>query len=126
MFHLIPSNIGRSQGCDPSGRLSRRARPTAIIAGAAAIALLTSAHTFARAAENSSRMAQAHHACAIVLGFDRSEDRYDTCVRVLDRNLSEWEQARLVESNRSACAQKGLEPGTPAFAMCVLNAGQSQ
>ena len=71
------------------------------------------------------RMAQEHHACAVVLGLDPSDDRYDTCVRSLDRSLSDWDQARLVESNRTACAEKGLQPGTPAFAVCVVNAGQS-
>jgi len=75
--------------------------------------------------ENSSQMAQEHHACAVVLGLDPSGGRYDSCIRTLDRSLSEWDQARLVQSARSACAQKGLQPGTPAFAVCVINAEQS-
>jgi hypothetical protein len=125
MSRLVPSNIIRSQGYDPSARFGRRTRASALIVGAAAVALLASAHDFARAAENPSRTAQAHHACAVILGLDPSGDSYDTCVRSLDRILSNWEQTRLVESNLSACAEKGLEPGTPAFAMCVVNAAQS-
>jgi hypothetical protein len=125
MFRLVLSNITVPQGCDPSARFGRRTRASALIVGAAAVALLASAHAFASAAENPSRMAQEHHACAVVLGLDPSGDSYDTCVRSLDRSLSYRDQARLVESNRSACAEKGLEPGTPAFAVCVVNAGQS-
>jgi len=125
MFPLDPSNIAVSQGCDPSARFGRRTRASALIIAAAAVALLASAQAFARAAENPPRMAQEHHSCAVVLGLDPSGDTYDTCVRSLDRSLSEWDQTRLVESNRGACAQKGLEPGTPAFAMCVVNATQS-
>ena len=125
MLRLVPSNITRSQGYDPSGRFGPRTRASALIVGAAAVALLASAHAIARAAENPSQMAQEHHACTVVLGLDPSGDSYDTCVRSLDRSLSGWDQTRLVESNRSACAQKGLEPGTPAFSMCVVNAAQS-
>jgi hypothetical protein len=95
------------------------------IIGAAAIALLTSANTFANAAENSSRTAQEQHACAVVLGLDPSGRQYDTCIRSLDRNLGERDQARLVQSGRNACAQKGLQPETPAFAVCVLTAEES-
>jgi hypothetical protein len=119
------STIAHSRACNSSGRLSRRARAWGLIVGAAAVVLLASAHTVARAAENSSRTAQEQHACAVVLGLDPSGDRYDTCVRSLERSLSEWDQTRLVESRRSACAEKALEPGTPAFAMCVVNATQT-
>jgi hypothetical protein len=120
---LIVSNIAQSFR---HGSFTRRARASAIIAGAAAVAMLASAHNFARAAENSTRMAQEHHACAVVLELDPSSDRYNTCVRSLTRSLSAWDQAELVESHRNACAENGLEPGTTAFAMCVVSAGQSQ
>jgi hypothetical protein len=118
-------NFVQSRSCDPSGRFSRWTRASAFMVGAAAIALLAFAQIGARAAENSSRMAQEQHACAVVLGLDPSDDRYDTCVRSLDRSLSGWEQQRLVAGQRSACAQKGLQPGTPAFAMCVVNTAQT-
>ena len=77
-------------------------------------------------AESSLRMAQEHHACAVVLGLDPSEGLYDTCVRSLDRSLSESDQAHAVESYRLACAEKGLNPSTSAFATCVVKAEQSR
>ena len=119
------SDIVHSRACDPSGCFSRRARAPALIVGAAAVALLASTHTFVRAAEKSTRIAGEHHACAVVLGLDPSGDSYDTCIRSLERSLSEWDQARLVQTDRTACAEKGLQPGTSAFAMCVVNAEQS-
>jgi hypothetical protein len=77
-------------------------------------------------AESSLRAEQEKHACAVVLGLDRSEDPYATCIRSLERSLSESDQAQVVESNRLACAQEGLDPGTSAFATCVVKAEQSQ
>ena len=121
----LPNNT-QTQVHDGPARLSRRATVSVKIIGVAAIALLASANTFAAAAENSSRMAQEQHACAIVLGLDPSGRSYDTCIRSLDRSLSGWDQARLVVSDQSACSQKGLLPGTSAFALCVVDAGQSQ
>ena len=125
MFSLTSSGITQMQGRDPSARLSRRATPSIKIIGSAAIALLASANTFANAAENPSRVAQEHHACAVVLGLDPSGRRYRTCISSLAISLSEWDQVHLAESARSACAQKGLQRGTPAFAVCVVDAEQS-
>jgi hypothetical protein len=88
----------------------RRTTASAAIVGVAAIALLAFAHTSANAAENSSRMAQEHHACAVVLGLDPSGRRYDSCIRSLDRSLSEWDQTRLVQTGRSACAPRERTP----------------
>jgi len=88
-------------------------------------ARLASARAFANVAESSPRMAQEHHTCAVVLGLDPSERPYDTCIRSLDRSLSESDQAQRVESNRSACAQEGLSAGTPDFAACVVTAERS-
>ena len=70
MFPLTPSNTAQTLGLGRSARLGRRATASAVIVGAAAIALLAFARTSANAAENSSRMAQEHHACAVVLGLD--------------------------------------------------------
>lgn len=122
MFRPASSNIAQTQGY---GRSGRRATGSAKIIGAAAIALLASANTFANAAGNSSRMAQEHHACAVVMGLNQPGDLYDTCIRSLNKTLSELDQARLASTDRSACAQEGLKPGTPAFAVCVVNAEQS-
>jgi hypothetical protein len=122
---VTSSNITQTQGHDPSARLSRRTTPSAIIVGAAAVTLLASTHTFASAAESSTRMAREHHACAVVMGLHQPGDLYDTCIRSLNKTLSELDQARLASTERSACAQEGLKPGTPAFAVCVVNAEQT-
>jgi len=121
MFSLTSSDITQTQG----HRLSRRATALVVIVGAAAIALLAFAHTSADAAENSTRMAREHHACAVVMGLHQPGDLYDTCIRSLNKTLSELDQARLVSADRSTCAQEGLKPGTPAFALCVVDAEQS-
>ncbi len=125
MFSLTSSNITQTQGHDPSARLSRRTTPSAIIVGAAAVALLASANTFANAAENSSRMALEHHACTVAMGLHQPGDLYDTCIRSLNKSLSELDQARLVSTDRSKCTKERLKPGTPAFAVCVADPKQS-
>lgn len=122
MFPLISSNITQTRRC---GRLGRRAAPLAMTVGATAISLLIGANNFANAAENSPRMTQEQHACAVVMGLHQPGDLYDTCIRSLNKTLSELDQARLVSTDRNACAQEGLKPGTPAFATCVVNAEQS-
>ena len=125
MFSLTSSNLTRPQLRHSSARAVHRVE----IIAAAALALLASANTLANAAENSARLAREQHACAVVLGLDPSGRRYDVCIRSLDKSLSELDQARLAtrldENKRSACAQKGLTPGTPAFATCVVKAEQS-
>ena len=96
------------------GRLAsfrRWAARSAKLAGAAAIiTLLASPQTFANAAEGSSRIAKERHACAVVLGLDPSDRRYDRCIRGLNRSLAEWDQAQVVRIDRRASSDKGLEP----------------
>jgi hypothetical protein len=121
----VPFDIAHSRGSARSAGVGRASTVPAGIVSVAVVALLAAAHTFAHAAETSSRTVQEYHACAIVLGLSPSGYRYETCIRSLDKSLSEWDQAQGVESARSACAQKGLAPGTPAFALCVLAEGKS-
>ena len=125
MFSLTSPNVTRVQLPNSSLRPSRRTMPLVKIVGAAAIALLAAGNTLANAAENPARMTQEQHACAVVMGLNRPGDLYDTCIRSLDKTLSELDQASLVSRNRSGCAQKGLMPGTAAFAVCVVDAEQS-
>ena len=125
MFSLTSSNIAQTQGHDPSARHSRRTTPSVKIISAAAVVLLASANTFANAAENSTRMAREHHACAVIMGLPQPGDAYDTCIRSLDKSLSELDQARLVSTDRSKCTKERLKPGTPAFAACVADPQQS-
>jgi hypothetical protein len=126
MFSMTSRNVTPAQLRNSSAPSSRRTTHSAKIIGAAAIALLAAGNTFANAEENPARLAQEQHACAVVLGLDPSERRYDACIRSLERSLSEWNYARLVSTDRSACARDGLQPGTRAFAVCVVKAEQSQ
>jgi hypothetical protein len=87
--------------------------------------LLIGASNFAGAAEISPRTAQEQHACAAMMGLHQPGDLYDTCIRSLNKTLSEFDQARLASTQHSACADQGLQPGTPAFGLCVVNAEQS-
>jgi len=66
-----------------------------------------------------SRMAREQHACAVVMGLDQPGSLYDTCIRSLDKTLSELDQALQISKTRNFCARAGLDPGTPSFAACV-------
>jgi hypothetical protein len=126
MYPLTLPNIAQTIGHGTPARRGHRATASALTVGAAAIALLAFAYTSAARAEDASRMAQVQHACTVVMGLDPRGRGYDTCIMSLNRSLSLWDQARLVKRDRTACARKGLQPGTPAFAVCVVQADQSQ
>lgn len=125
MFSLITPNPTRTQLRHSPAWAMHSVQITA----AAAVVLLASTGTLANAAEDAARLAREQHACAVVLKLDPSGRRYSVCVSSLDKSLSELDQARLAtrldDSKRSACAQKGLTPGTPAYAVCVVDAEQS-
>jgi hypothetical protein len=126
MFPQTSFDTARTQVQGRLAYIGRWAARSAQLVGAAGfITVLASSGTVANAAESSLRIAQERHACGVVLGLDPSDRRYDTCVRSLDRSLAEWDQSRVVQTDRSACAESGLEPGTSAFAICVVNAEQS-
>jgi hypothetical protein len=121
MFPQTSSIIAQKQERGGLACVGRWATRSVKLAGVAAVSiLLASPHTFA--AEASSTIAQERHACAVVLGLSPSDRRYDTCIRSLDRSLAEWGQAQVVQTDRRACADTGLEPGTSPFAVCVVNA----
>jgi hypothetical protein len=122
MFSLSSSKVTPMQQLDPSARLNQQTTRSVKIITFAAVALLAAANTFASATENSTRTAREHHACAVIMGLDQPGDLYDTCIRSLDKTLSELDQAELISRNRTACAREGLKPGTPAFAVCVVDA----
>ena len=122
--HMFRPASATSASVQGSRLLNRQAAACAIIAGAITFALFVSAHAFAQPPANSLRMAQEQHACAVVMGLHNPGDLYDTCIRSLDKTLSELDRARGVAADRSACVQRGLNPGTPAFAACVVNAEQ--
>ena len=122
VFSLTSPDLTRAQ----IRHSSARATHSIEIIAAAAVMLLASASTFANAAENSTRLAREQHACAVVLGLDPSSHRYNACIRSLDTSLSEWDYARRVSTDSSACDRQGLQPGTPAYAVCVVKDVQSR
>ena len=122
MFRPASATNASVQG---SRLLNRQAAACAIIAGAITFALFVSAHAFAQPPANSLRMAQEQHACAVVMGLHNPGDLYDTCISSLEKTLSGLDQAKLVSTDRTACAQQGIKPGSPAFAVCVVHAEQS-
>ena len=104
----------------PLRRKTQRVGASALLLGTAAITLLASVHISANAAEDSTHIAQEQHACSVVLGLDPSERPYDICIRSLSKSVSEAEQIGQIKSARRVCAAKGLNPGTSAFATCVV------
>jgi len=67
IFSLSSSNATPTQPLNPPGPLSRRTTRSVKIIAIAAVALLAAANTFARA-ENPTRIAREHHACAVMMG----------------------------------------------------------
>ena len=73
----------------------------------------------AQASGGLSRVEREQHACAVVMGLSRPGALYNTCVRTLDKTLSELDQAQQISRKRNFCARAGLAPGTPSFAACT-------
>jgi len=126
MVSEISSNAAQMHGQRSLAGVGGRATgPAKLIGAAAVIMVLSSPLTFAETTGNSQRMAQEQHACAVVMGLHRPGDLYDTCIRSLDHSLSQVDQARLASTHQRACAHEGFKTGTPAYAICVVNAEQS-
>lgn len=70
------------------------------------------------------RVAQAHHACGATMGLNPADSDYDMCVTSLLQTVAGLDQASLVERDRRACMQRGLQPNTSEFALCVVDAEQ--
>ena len=120
------SSIALAQQPGALAGIARWATSSARLLGSiAVIALFASPFTLANAAESSQRMAQEQHACTVVMGLHRPGDLYDTCIRSLDKSLSELNQAKLASTEERTCALEGLKTGTSGYAVCVVNAEQS-
>jgi uncharacterized lipoprotein YajG len=70
------------------------------------------------------RTAQARQACATTMGLNPANADYDMCVASLLQTIAGLDQATLVERDRRACMQRGLQPNTREFALCVVDAEQ--
>jgi hypothetical protein len=74
---------------------------------------------FAQAPPEWSRTAREQHACSVIMGLHQPGNLYNICVGSLAKSLSDQDKARQISTQRNACAQQGLKPGTPSFAACV-------
>jgi hypothetical protein len=74
---------------------------------------------FAQAPGEWSRTAREQHACSVIMGLHQPGNLYNICIGSLAKSLSDQDKARQLSTQRSACAQQGLKPGTPSFAACV-------
>jgi hypothetical protein len=70
------------------------------------------------------RTAQARQACATTMGLNPANTDFDLCVSSLLQTMAGMDQAALVERDRQACMQRGLQPNTREFALCVVDAAQ--
>jgi len=99
-------------------RPAMRVAPVAL----SAVMLAACAYNPANAdSATSERVAQIRHACGVTMGLDPSGGDFDACQRSLTQTLTAMDQARLVEADRKACMNQGLQPGTSDFALCVVN-----
>jgi hypothetical protein len=76
-------------------------------------------------AQTAKQVGQVRQACATTMGLSPADADYDMCVGRLQRTMARMDQAAQVERDRDACMQRGLQPGTSKFALCVVDAGQA-
>ncbi len=76
--------------------------------------------------------ADAHRACAVVLGLDPSQAPYHECIAKVERHVRVAEPPAPTVTTRTneqqaalACADGGLEPGSLAAARCIADLNQS-
>jgi len=117
---------------EPLGNLARdraRLRPAAtmrlipILGAALAVAACAPSPADAQSS-TPGRVAAAQQACAGAMHLDPSGMDHEVCVDSLLQTLGEMDQARLVQSDRLACMNRGLQPGTRDFAICVVDREQ--
>ena len=122
MYSRSSANPAVMPGCRSASSTGRRFTALAIGFRAVVVALLASTNAFAQAPGSSSRMTHGAARLCRCDGTPSARDLYDTCIRSLNKSLSELDQARLASKDRSQCARQGFSPGTSAFAVCVVNA----
>jgi hypothetical protein len=89
-----------------------------------ASSLVLAALTINPADAQSSTAAEARQVCATTMGLNPAGADYDMCVTRLQQTTARMDQAAQVERDRRACMERGLQPDTPAFALCVVDAEQ--
>jgi hypothetical protein len=98
----------------------------------------TTAHTYNPAHLQEAQFERVSSICQNVMGLDPNEtlqaaghfrgpsvndetSHYRACVLSLSESLQGVVDAQLTQSTDAACAAKGLAPGSPDLALCVLN-----
>lgn len=61
------------------------------------------------------------HACSADMEFKPGSSDYSICLSVLGRMKALADQRTALQQKRLACTDKGLQDGTRAFAVCVLD-----
>ena len=98
-------------------RTAARIAPVAL----AALALCACASNPANAdSATPGRVARIRHACGVTMGLDPSGAEFQACTISLEQTMAAMDQAALVQADRKACMDQALQPGTPAFALCVV------
>ena len=69
-------------------------------------------------------IAAVDHACAVTMGLNPSEAEYSLCTRRLLETVAGLERPQRVARERAACLARGLQVGTPDFALCVVAQNQ--
>ena len=70
------------------------------------------------------RVTQVRQICADTMHLNPTEADHEACVGSLLQTLAGLDEARLVQSDRTACLNQGLQPGTREFALCVVDREQ--
>ena len=70
------------------------------------------------------RIAQVRQICADTMHLNPTEADHEACVDSLLQTLAGMDQARLIQADRLACMNRGLQPGTRDFAVCVVDREQ--
>jgi hypothetical protein len=115
------------RACSSFTQAALSLRPVAI-----ALAVLAVTSVTGRAADvGVTTSARISHACGMILGLDRSEAPYATCVQSLSKSAGADAAAMVTMTPpppmmlRIACGDIGLEEGTPAFNQCTADLRQS-
>ena len=110
----------------PDGPDHTRMTPTAPLR---CVAILATALAVAACAPNPAdaqsstpaRVSQVRQICADTMHLNPTEADHEACVDSLLQTLAGMDEARLVETDRAACMNQGLQPGTREFAICVVD-----
>jgi len=71
-------------------------------------------------------LGQIGHLCQAVVGVQPPEERYFVCVGSLSDSMKNIDRGRALEQARRDCLSKGLAPGGPDMAVCVVQSAKQE